>query len=364
MRRLATRLTASVTSAALGLGLLVVTPRDVLASAPADQDQQTTFLGLEGDADQVGALSDAIRWDLNQRGMDDGSTMTLAELKLTMGCADDDLNCFAQGGQTLGSSQLVFGSVTKQGDDYFVVLQALDVEGSELVNRIERTVPSAELDEAELGKTAASLVDELYGLAPPPEPEEPDPVVTAEPEGPSEEPSDEVQYDDGPLVWGPYKPRPGWKYAGLGISAGLMLGSLGTAIATTIMTGENGSATKDIKSAAEDSFDDEKTGNDIDPDGPDPCAAADVRPDPDRPNEVANAAVTQACIKADNLKTVATIGWIGTGVFAATTILFTTLLFVHRDKSQAAAKLHRHRVGLGGAPTRDGGVVFGGTFSF
>ena len=354
MRRLAPRLTASVTSAALGLGLLVVTPRAAEANAPAPD--KTTFLGVEGEGDQVAALSDAIRWDLNQRGMDDGSTMTLAELKLTMGCADEDLTCFAQGGQTLGSNQLVFGSVNKQGSDYFVVLWALDVESGELVSSIERKVSFVELESAQLGKTAASLVDELYGLAVP-EPEEPE-EVEPEPEGP-EEP--EPQIEEGALVWGAYSPRPAWKYAGLGISAVLMVAGIGTGVAGTVL---KGGAEEDIITEAEASLTDDKTSNDIDPNGPDVCAAAQANIDMDNPTDVANGPVTEACIKADNLGTVATVGWIGTGVFAATTILFTTLLFVHKQKSPAAAKLHRHKVGFGGAPLRDGGMVFGGSFRF
>ena len=78
---------------------------------------------------------------------------------------------------------------------------------------------------------------------------------------------------------------------------------------------------------------------------------------------IANADVTRVCIKADNLATAATASWIATGVFAASTVVFTTLLFVHKDK-KTAAKLLEHDVGLGGAPLRDGGFVLGGSLRF
>lgn len=356
------RLTASVASAAFCFGLLAATPGIATASNLVDK---TTFLGLEGEGEQVTSLSDAIRWDLNQRGLDDGNTMTLAELQLTLGCGDDDLACFAQGGQTLGSTSLVFGEVRKVGNNYVITLNSLDVATGKLSNTVEKSVPFTELGEAQLSATAASLVDALYKVGPtveelPPE----DPPPGEEPvEGPSsEEPVDEP--GDGKLVWGPYKPRPGWKYAGVGVSSVLLLGGLGMAIGATVAIGENGPLRDDLLSAAEASLTDDKASNDIDPNSnADLCELARTPPDPNKPNEVTNARVTEVCIKFDNTQTIATAGWIATGVFAATTVLFTTLLFVHkRDKT--AAKLREHKVGFGGAPTPDGGFMLGSSFRF
>ncbi len=345
---------------ALGFGLLAATPNLAFAG------DKTTFLGLTGEGEQVASLSDAIRWDLNQRGLDDGNTMTLAELQLTLGCGDNDLACFAQGGQTLGSSTLVFGDVKKVGNNYIITLQALDVATAELTNSIEKTVPFTELGEAQLGATAASLVDSLYKIGPDPE-ETPDDKTPGDGqvEGPTDEPEvDEGDTGTGKLVWGPYSPRPAWKYAGVGISSALLLGGLGTAIGATIAIGENGPLRKDLLAEAEASLDDDKSSNDIDPNSnADLCELARTPPDPDKPNEVTNARVTEVCIKFDNTSTLATAGWIATGVFGATTILFTTLLFVHKDK-KSSAKLREHNVRFGGAPARGGGFMLGGSFEF
>ena len=356
MRRLPSRLTASVTAAALALGVFAAAPS---TAAAASLEDKTTFLGIEGEDGQITALSDAIRWDLNQRGMDDGSTMTLAEFKLTLGCGDDDISCFAMGGETLGSTQLVFGTAVKQGSNYFVTLQALDVTSGELQNKIERTISFVELSEAQLGKTAASLVDELYGLA---VPEEETPVEEVPIEEVVEEEPERVP--EGALVWGGYSPRPGWKYAGVGISGALTLASLGTAVASTLMIGEKGSIRRDMIIAAENSLIDDKPSNDVDPTADDLCALAEAPPDPARPDEVTNAAVTQLCIKSRNTATVATAAWIGTAVFGVSTVLFTTLLFVHKNKNKTAAKLYRHGVGIGGGPTPDGGFMLGGSLRF
>ena len=361
------RTTALVAAVALSFGLLAATPGVALAEG------KTTFLGLEGEGDPVAALSDAIRWDLNQRGRDDGNTMSLAELKLTMGCGDDDLACLAQGGQTLGSSEFVFGTMSKSGDKWTIELQSLDIATGKLNNQIERQVTADELAEASLGKTAASLIDELYKVessaTDTPPAGDGDNEVVSDPENdgssePGDDTVDEPRSSDGKLIWGPYKPRPAWKFAGVGLSGGLTVAALGTAIGTTIAIGPNGPVRKELLAAAEASLTDDKPSNDIDPNtSADLCELARTPPDADRPNEVTNAEVTRVCIKADNLATVATVSWIATGVFAVSTVVFTTLLFVHKDK-KTAAKLIEHDVGFGGAPLRDGGFVLSGSMKF
>ncbi|WP_106087245.1 hypothetical protein [Enhygromyxa salina] len=347
----------------MSCSLLAATPG--LAQAGA-LDDKTTFLGLEGDGELVTSLADAIRWDLNQRGLDDGNTMSLAELKLTMGCGDEDLACFAQGGQTLGSSQLVFGAVRKQGADYVVELQSLNVGTGELNNRIERTVTPAELGDAQLGATASALIDALYKIEPsvdelPPTDTADDPDTVDDPDAtkPTKPPP-----GDRALIWGAYSPRPAWKWAGVGVSSVLLVGGLGTAIGATVAISTNGPIRKELITAAENSLTDSKPGNDVDPNSTqDLCELGRRPPDPSKPNEVTNAEVTRVCIKADNVASVATAGWIATGVFAATTVVFTTLLFVHKN-DKTVAKLRKHKVGFGGAPSAGQGFVVGGSFQF
>jgi hypothetical protein len=366
LRRSLSSLTASVAAATLTFGLLTATPG--LANAGA-LDDKTTFLGLEGEGEHVESLADAIRWDLNQRGLDDGNTMSLAELKLTMGCGDEDLTCFAQGGQTLGSSQLVFGSVRKNGENYVIELQSLNVGTGELNNKVERTVSAAELGEAQLGATASSLIDSLYKIEPsvdelPPPDTTDDPDATGDPDAEPGTKKPPKPAGERALIWGPYSPRPAWKWAGVGVSSVLLAGGLGTAIGATVAIGNNGPIRKELITAAENSLLDDKSGNDVDPNSSqDLCELGRAPPDPNKPNEVTNAEVTRVCIKADNMATVATAGWIATGVFAATTAVFTTLLFVHKN-DKTVAKLLEHGVGLGGAPSPGGGFMLGGSLRF
>jgi len=342
--------------------LLAATPGLAQAGSLAGT---TTFLGLEGEGDSINALSDALRWDLNQRGRDDGNTMSLAELKLTMGCGDNDVPCLAQGGATLGSDELVFGSMTRTGSGWTVRLESLNVGLGEINSSVERELSDAELSDAALSKTAASLLDALYKIKtteadiPPPSSDAIGPLEPADGEGPKLKPKPE-----GALVWGPYSPRPTWKLAGVGVSAGLTLASLATAIGTTIAISDNGPIRKELIAAAERSLTDDKPSNNVDPATPgDLCPIARNAPDPSRPDEVTNAEMTRICIKAENVAAAATFSWVATGVFALSTAVFTTLLFVHK-KDATVAKLIEHDVGFGGAPLQEGGFVFGGSMKF
>jgi hypothetical protein len=361
-RRPLSRLTASVAAAALSFGLLAATP------GLAEAADKTTYLGLEGDGDPVSALSDALRWELGQRGRDDGNTMSLAELRLTMGCGDEDLPCLAQGGQALGSDEFVYGTMSRAGSTWTITLRSLDVHTGALANEIQRQLSAAELSEAALAKTAASLIDELYKIAPtvdelPPRDGGVDPS-TGEPISDNESPIVDTPRSSGSLVWGPYSPRPTWKLVGVGVSGGLTVAALATAVGTSLAIGPNGSIRRELIAAAEASLLDDRPSNDVDPNtSGDLCEIARTPPDPSRPDEVTNAQMTRICIKADNVATAATMSWVATGVFALSTIVFTTLLFV-RKQDATVAKLREHKVGFGGAPLRDGGFVLGGSFKF
>jgi hypothetical protein len=365
-RRPLSRLTATVAASALTLGLIAATPGSAWAS------DKTTYLGLEGEGDPVTALSDALRWDLGQRGRDDGNTMSLAELKLTMGCGDDDFACLAQGGQALGSEEFVFGRMSPSEAGWTVELVALDVATGKVIHEVSRELSHEQIAAASVAKTATSLIDQLYGLAPAPaevpgsatEPAGDDGGETSEDDPGDPDSRKPEPRDSGALVWGPYKPRPTWKKVGVGVSGALTVAALATAIGTTVAISPNGPVRKELLAAAEASLTDDRPSNDIDPNtDQDLCPLARAAPDPTRPNEVTNAAMSKICTKADNLAVAATASWIATGVFAASTVVFTTLLFVHKDKPEVA-KLIEREVGFGGAPLQAGGFVLGGSFRF
>jgi hypothetical protein len=323
-------------------------------------EDDTAVLGLEGEADVAGALTAALRQELEKRNIAGEKQMTLVELKLTMGCEDDDVGCIAEGGKTLEVAQLLYGSVEASGEEYTVKLNLIDVEKSKVTNGLTTTLEKSQLEAANVGETAGDLATRLLGPAP--EADEPDePPADAPPLVETEEP----KKDGGRIVWGVHKPIAKWKLAGLGISGGLFVGSLATAIATSLVIRKpNGSVYNELIGSANDSLNDDKPQNDVDPDmSGDLCVAAREEPNPDEePGAVTNANVTKVCNKADALATTANITWITTGVFGVATVAFTVLLFAHKEKPAADAMLKRG-VRLGAAPTRGGGV-FGGSFKF
>lgn len=358
LSRFSTRLVATATALTLSVGASTLLPATAYAT-------KTTFLGVEGEGPRVQALADALRWELGQRGRDDGNTMSLAELELTMGCGRDDVGCYAQGGQTLGSEELVYAVMSKTTGGFAITLTTVNVGLGTVGNKVTKQLTDKDLTDASLAATATMLLNALYEVkateADKP-PEDTTDVVAPEPDEEIEE--DEPKREGG-LVWGPYSPRPRWKMVGLGVMGGLTVAALGTAIGTTIAIGPNGPIRKDLLDAAAKSLEDDKDSNDVDPNmAGDLCEAARRPPNPDKPNEVTNAAVTKVCIKADNLATVATASWVATGVFAVATAAFTVLLFVHKDDSKTAARLHRRGVRFGGVPLPGGGFALSGGLKF
>lgn len=360
LSRLSTRLVATATALTLSVGASTLLPATAFAGT------KTTFLGVEGEGPKVQALADALRWELGQRGRDDGNTMSLAELELTMGCGRDDVGCYAQGGQTLGSEELVYATMTKSAGGYDVKLTSVNVALGTVGKTVTKTVTDKDLAESAVAATATMLLNALYEVTAtdadkPPDETDPDLVPTP----PEDEVDDDEPKKEGGLIWGPYSPRPRWKMVGLGVMGGLTVAALGTAVGATIAIGNNGPIRKELLDEAAKSLDDAKDSNDVDPNSSgDLCQLARTPPDPTKPNEVTNAAVTKVCIKADNVATVATAAWVATGVFAVATAAFTVLLFVHKDDSKAAAKLHRRGVRFGGAPLPGGGFALAGGLKF
>ena len=78
---------------------------------------------------------------------------------------------------------------------------------------------------------------------------------------------------------------------------------------------------------------------------------------------VKNGEMTKICNKADGFASAATGAFVATGVFAAATVVFATLLFVHKNKP-GVARLQRHNVTMGMAPMRGGGAMVGGSLRF
>jgi hypothetical protein len=319
-----------------------------------------SVLGLEGDDEAAASLTAALRREFTARGVGGGKEMSAVELKLTMGCEEPPPpGCMAEGGRTLGVSQMVYGSVVKAGDGYTVDLTLLDVDGGAVTETLKTPLSADAFGEGVIDQTAKDLVDQMLGAEPEPEPE---------PETPTPMPGPVVDEpaDDGgsSLVWGRHDAAR-WKKIGLATSGALTVVSIGAAVATSLMIRRNGPVYNDLIDAANASLDDDTPGNDVNPNTmQDLCDVARTSP-PGEMGTVTNKPVAEVCRRGDTLATVATASWIGAGVFAASTIAFTTLLFVHKEKKDGAtAKLRAHGAAVGVSPMSHGGAMVGGRWSF
>ena len=335
-------------------------------ASPALADSPTV-LGLDASddaADLATSLTTELRNALVARGNEPGADMTLLELNLTLDCGEEDFVCLAEGGSNLGASELVYGSLRRNGDQAIVTLTRLIVESKKLESTVRKPISVSEL-ENDASAVATGLIAELWNE------EMPVDEPAAAPASAADE-ADEADETEGPKdnnrswEWGKDPSPPTWKWIGLGVSGGLAAASLGTAVVTTLMF--RNSVRDDLLAAADDSLTDDNSSNDIDrlqleADGIDLCVYAAEEINPDEPGAVRNASVTKLCDKGNALATTATASWVATGVFTVSTAVFTTLLFT-RKKSETAAALQRHGVTLGGTPLPGGGAMVGGGFRF
>jgi hypothetical protein len=342
---------------------LILTTSLLATSIPgtaAGSAKDASVLGLESeDAEASKKLTEALRKAFSARGVGGGQELPLVELKLTMGCEEDAVDCLAEGGKTLGVDKLVYGHLRPAaGGGYSIDLQMLDVGTATIERDVSMEVGVEDLEDDAIGQTAESIVARMYD-------EEAAPLPSVGEAMTEPEPTDAPPDQGGKLVWGKQDPTPIWKWVGLGVSAGLAAASVGTAIGTSLAIRRDGPVYNEMIEAAEDSLTDGKESNDIDPNSDaDLCEEARRHPagDPD-PDTVTNAAVTKVCNKADALAKTATATWVTTGIFAASVVAFTVLIYVHREEPQASA-LRRRGLSLGVAPTTDGGFVVGGGMRF
>ena len=342
------RPSSSLLAGATALTLLCGWVNPAQASPPSGK---ASVLTLEGDdTARATALSKALEAEFSARGVGGGREMSLAELKLTMGCDEPpSLACLASGGKTIGLDSMIYGSLTKTKTGSFALKLSVMEVGSSTVSQSVNTDLSADaVSDANVRTTAKDIVTQVMGP-------EAKAVVETKPEPVVEAPQEQKSK----LVWGRHDAAK-WKKAGLAASAALTVVSLGVAIGTYMVIRPGGKLKKDLVAAANRSPMDDNPDNDINPySNNDLCAEARTEVS----GGVKNGEMTKICNKADGLATAATAGFIATGIFAASTVVFTTLLFVHRDKP-GVAKLQKHGLTLGAMPLRGGGAIVGGVVRF
>lgn len=374
IRRLATILLSALLVVTLGV------PAQAHASvwtvhAAVAVDEPASVLGLESEDGTAGeALTKALRKAFAKRGLSGGQEMSLSELRLTMGCSGDDPKCLAEGGKAIEVRRLVYGSLKKTGGGGYVLqLNMLDVNGSIVEKDIKRPLSASDLSRDKIEATATAIVAAML-------PEETDPDVVP-PDGVTDDtpPEDDGIPDEQPqpkprdkkYKWGLEKPVPKWKKIGLGVTAGLFIVSLGTAIGLTVTT--QTTMRNKLVDTANESLTDVypeghpmegmlNTSNDVDPTVVDDiCFTAREHPPEDtaNPDSVRNKNVTEVCNVADGIEKGQYAAWAGTALFGVAAITFTVLLFVKKNDGVAAA-MRRHGVVLGAMPNRAGGVFTAG----
>jgi hypothetical protein len=346
---------------ALSLGFAVVSPADAAAS----DDAPAAVLGLDTTARAQGEqLTDALRRAFAARGAS-GPTADLVELRLGLGCVGDSPSCLAKGGEALGVRRLIYGHLHVEDEGYRLEIAMLEVETAALITELSMSIGRDELLPSTIDVTAQRVAAQML-----PEqaasPSMQSPTHASSSDAPPPAPAAEPMRESG-LVWGPYRPRPVWKWAGLGVSAVLTGAFVGATIG--LHRRLQGPLRDELHTAADESLTDGNRSNDIDRSMVgNICDAAQATP-PGFPSQddqgrpiVTNERVVRVCNKAEGIR-VAGMATMGFAVAsAASTVVFSTLLFVRRAGSTSRAhRARRTRWGLD--PSLDGvALTLAGSF--
>jgi hypothetical protein len=359
-------------------------PASLLASrAPsraAGDTAPAAVVGLDADAPEQGAaLTRALRRSFAARGLSGGEEVTLSELRLALGCKVASPECLSRGGSLLGARRLIYGSLrrsTAGGWSLEVTLVEADDGGA--ATTVDLALTDADLAGDRVSATAELVADRLApdtsvsptpeqgrgGRAPPPPPPPP-------PERSDD--GDDAVPGDGRLRWGWVRPQPRWKWAGFGVGAGSTVVGFSVALGTGLwLTRPNAGFRQELLDAAEASLNDENELNDIDPNLPatiNLCEFARERPLDENgqplgmPGQVRNTDVVQVCNRAETIRRGQVISTVVGSVGLATTVVFTILLFVHREPARASTWRRRGMI-VGLDPVRGEGVSLrvGGRF--
>ena len=330
--------------------------QDAPAPAAAAETNDVMVLTLDGeDREATRSLSNALRV---ATGTEQGPELSLVELRMTMGCATETVACMTKGGQAIGAKRLVYGRLaTETGGALVVELTLLDVQQGTVENAVRQSLQPSDLEASQLQATALQLRAQLWGEKPETSrrkngASDRTPVTSSAGARDVNTPSGTRSPKRSDDVW------PAWQRIGVGVSAGLTLAALASAIATTLAIRRNGPIFNELTDAASASLRDGKPANDVDPNTSlDLCELARYEP-PSEPGRVTNAAVTQVCNKGDAVADAATASWVLTGVFAATTAVFVGLSIARR-KRRATAKHEQKLWSLVASPGPGGLAVVG-----
>lgn len=342
---------------------LSTTPSTFLRLAP--DEAPASVLGLDGgDANVNAKLTAALRKAFANRGLSGGEEISLEEMRLTMGCANDEVACLAEGGKTLGVRRLVFGYLRPgSGGGVELDIQILDVTSGQLEAQTSVAISKAELAPSKIDAKATAIVSKLMPANSsesdlPPRPD-PLPETDIEPEPELEEPEKEKKPRDGALYWGLEDPTPRWKWAAFGTSLGVTVAMAGLTIGTGVWITAADKARfgfrQRLLAAAESSLREDDPFNRVDPEMSGDLCGYNSTDDDGNPLSagVRHEGVGRACTLGKDAERNLPIFGAVTAVAGVTTLAFLGVLLIHKRKPVADAML-RHGVRLGVAPQLDG----------
>jgi hypothetical protein len=312
------------------------------AAAPVDEGTRRSVgvVTFEGSSEHASTLSRAMSSALRRRGHWSRGGRSLQQVQNQLGCTDYQPVCMAKAAQLFESELVLYGTLRAQGEVHQLEMFLLDAERGEVQSHVSAAIPAYDLSDGSIENKAVDLLAQLWPLPTTQAPAEP----STSPPFPAVASADEPA-ERGKLRWGRHTPVPAWKWAGFGVSAGVMVVGTVLAVAGTTRIAPGGKLERELFKEADESLTDldqdgfPNTANDVDrSQGGDLCALAEAPP-PGEPDRVTNRDVATVCREA-RLWTAATntgIAFAVVGLVGVAT--FTTLMFVHRERPGARARV-------------------------
>ena len=319
-------------------------------NTPAGEAAPAAVVGLETDwPEQGAALTQALRKAFAARGLSGGKEVTLAELRLALGCKGTTPKCLARGGSVVGARRLVYGTLHRDASTWALEVTLVEVDGGATTSA-SLVLTNAELAADRIGHVAEEVADRLApdtvaattpgqgpgGLAEPSSAPQ-----SHEPAEPDDDEADEGK-GEGKLRFGYERSQSRWKWIGFGVSAGVAAGTGAATLGLSVwLTSKNGGFRAQLIDAANASLTDANPLNDVDPNLPEGvnlCDYAREQTDPTQPDRVRNAAVTKVCNDGDTMRRrqlatgiTSAVGLVATAAFTVETMITGRALLGQQD---------------------------------
>jgi hypothetical protein len=354
------------------LGVVLAEPATEVADAEAadaatapEDDGPRRIVGVvtfEGSSPHAAALSRALAAGLRGRGHKAPGGLSLTQVQTELGCTNYEPPCMAKAAQLFEAELVVYGTLRADGNVHQLEAFLLDASRGEVQSHVSAAIPERDLADTSIDNKALDVLDQLWPLPTNGGPPPPPPPAEAFEDVEGVRPRPAADGEPGKLRWGRERPVKKWKWAGFGATAGVLgVGTVLAIVGATRIRQPGGPLERELYKQADESLTDtygdqfgpaHPSANELNPEndvdrseGGNLCGIAESPP-PGMPERVTNADVATVCKDIRIWTAITNAGTAMAVVGLVGVVTFTTLMFVHRERAGARARVSPRPDGL------------------